>query len=858
MPQYKAGSKTLTGLQGLLADGTWQLLLTNSITGAAATLDSWSLNITPQVAVNPVVSTETTVGGTLMATEFSILFPEQEVSGTYTIQLGSDILDQFGDGQDPTSSAGLDALRGVGQNGPTTTMQYSALNLPMPIPASTTNTLGQTVAGTATSSISVPDSFMISGDQTAAGLSVMQVELDVSFPADSNLTATLTHEDSLGDVLGTVTLFSGVGSGKNTANFTNTVFDDNASTPIQNGSAVLRDLQPPAVSGNRLRAGAGQNVQGTWVLTITNNATGATGTINGWSLTFQRPILNTGLGEQGSDDATVSFQIFTLNPSDPLSSEVWTPVGPASSTYEAGQVNAIAVDPSDASGNTVYVGGASGGIWKTTDFLTTSPNGPTWVPLTNFGPDTAVNIASITIFPVNGNPNDSIIIAATGGASSGEEGTYAPGVGFLISTNGGTTWNLDDSTDNVSSVNDTSSEIGDTSNILPIDSTARDRMFVDTIAYQVTVDPELTPTGQMIIYAALSVPSGSTSTAGGIWESLNTGQTWTQVLKGNATSVVLDQNSGLLLDPNSGQPPSNGPGSPTYAGNDQIVFAGIVGQGVYMSTNQGQSWALMAGNVGNPQIVDLVTGKNVNPAMPEPTPNGAEGRIVLAVPAATNNYVESELYAGWLYAAVATASGGFDGLFITKDFGQNWTQIQLDSLPPPTAGGIYNQAVPVQPGAVNGDSPTQYAITDGFEGNVDLAVTVDPQNPNITYLGGFGGNGYNSDTGLIRVDATNLQDADSLVGVLYDSQGNLTLQTSAWTTVNSVTDGEPAYVSEVGGLGGGGFEAEGIEPAAYLNFIRDPNEPFLADSTLYVENVASFSNSGARRNLDTNGCAHNR
>ena len=49
------------------------------------------------------------------------------------------------------------------------------------------------------------------------------------------------------------------------------------------------------------------------------------------------------------------------------------------------------------------------------------------------------------------------------------------------------------------------------------------------------------------------------------------------MLKGNATSVVLDQNSGLLLDPNSGQPPSNGPGSPTYAGNDQIVFAGIAG-----------------------------------------------------------------------------------------------------------------------------------------------------------------------------------------------------------------------------------------------------------------------------------------
>ena len=36
----------------------------------------------------------------------------------------------------------------------------------------------------------------------------------------------------------------------------------------------------------------------------------------------------------------------------------------------------------------------------------------------------------------------------------------------------------------------------------------------------------------------------------------------------------------------------------------------------------------------------------------------------------------------------------------------------------------------------------------------------------------------------------------------------------------------------------------GFEPADYLNFVRDPLDPFLVDSTLNVENVASFSNSG--------------
>ncbi len=125
----------------------------------------------------------------------------------------------------------------------------------------------------------------------------------------------------------------------------------------------------------------------------------------------------------------------------------------------------------------------------------------------------------------------------------------------------------------------------------------------------------------MIIYAALS------GTNGGIWRSENTGQTWTQVLAGNATSVVLDQDSGIVLDPVT---------DTDVQGNLQIVYAGIEGQGVYMSTNQGQSWTLMAPGVGNPLIVNLYDNKDTNAGIPaaQSNPNGVEGRIVLSVPAA--------------------------------------------------------------------------------------------------------------------------------------------------------------------------------------------------------------------------------
>ena len=60
--------------------------------------------------------------------------------------------------------------------------------------------------------------------------------------------------------------------------------------------------------------------------------------------------------------------------------------------------------------------------------------------------------------------------------------------------NGGQTWNLYDSTDNVDA----------NGNVLPIDSPNRDRMFIGMTAFKVVVDPQLTPKGQVIIYAAMS------------------------------------------------------------------------------------------------------------------------------------------------------------------------------------------------------------------------------------------------------------------------------------------------------------------------------------------------------------------
>ena len=207
--------------------GVWTLQLTNTKTGSTGMLDNWSLNITPVITVTPSTQTGT-------ATTFTIGFPLQQLSGTYTVQFGPNILDTAGEALDINQNAGLAVLRNQDQNGPTTTSPYTAADLPMTIP----RPVSSTTPGTVSSSITVPDSFVIQGDTTQAGASVMQVQLSLTYPNDPDLTATLYHYDLTGqNLLGQVILFSGVGTGTNTANFNNTVFDDNAGTPIQNGSA---------------------------------------------------------------------------------------------------------------------------------------------------------------------------------------------------------------------------------------------------------------------------------------------------------------------------------------------------------------------------------------------------------------------------------------------------------------------------------------------------------------------------------------------------------------------------------------------------------------------------------------------
>ncbi len=125
----------------------------------------------------------------------------------------------------------------------------------------------------------------------------------------------------------------------------------------------------------------------------------------------------------------------------------WTPLGPsplASDSSGSGQqdygwvtgrATAVAVDQNDPSGNTVYLGGAFGGLWKSTNAA-----GPVasvqWSPLIDH--EATLAVGAIALKP----DNSSVVLVGTGESNSSVDSYY--GLGFLRSASGGTpgSWTL--------------------------------------------------------------------------------------------------------------------------------------------------------------------------------------------------------------------------------------------------------------------------------------------------------------------------------------------------------------------------------------------------------------------------------
>jgi hypothetical protein len=200
------------------------------------------------------------------------------------------------------------------------------------------------------------------------------------------------------------------------------------------------------------------------------------------TLNHQRPLL-----EVLEDRCLLSTSI-------PLSPFNWTPVGPApigapDGRGSTGRISALATDPTNAS--IIYVGAASGGIWKTTNA------GQTWLPKSDF--QASLNIGAIALAPSN--PN--IIYAGTGENNF----TGLPGHGILKSTDAGDHWTL-------------------------LGQSVFDGKAISAIV--------INPTNPNVVYVTIS------ENGAGVWRSTDGGNSWTAL---NPDGSI----SGLVMDPTNPQ-----------------------------------------------------------------------------------------------------------------------------------------------------------------------------------------------------------------------------------------------------------------------------------------------------------------
>ncbi len=229
----------------------------------------------------------------------------------------------------------------------------------------------------------------------------------------------------------------------------------------------------------------------------------------------------------------------------PSSAGGWVPLGPVPLASDAtgdgfqnynqvsGRATAVAIDPADPSGNTIYIGGAQGGVWKSVNAATSAANNVTWTAIAD--DQATLSIGSIAIQPGNSVPANSLILVGTGEPDNSADSYF--GLGFLRSTNGGSTWEPLIST--------ASSTFG----TLSFSGLGAARMAFSS-ASNSTVVAAMAATAEGVDAGAVT-----SNTMPGLYTSTDAGQTWTYdalssggaAQATSATSVVYNSTAGLFF-----------------------------------------------------------------------------------------------------------------------------------------------------------------------------------------------------------------------------------------------------------------------------------------------------------------------
>jgi hypothetical protein len=332
----------------------------------------------------------------------------------------------------------------------------------------------------------------------------------------------------------------------------------------------------------------------------------------------------------------------------------------------AGRVTAIAIDQADPSGNTVYVGGASGGLWRSTNAATANPANVQWTPLID-------DQATLAVGAIALKPGSSSTILVGTGEPNFAGGNYY-GLGILRSTNGGGSWTQITSADNGAE---------------PFKG-----LGVTSFAFS-TSNTSLVVVGLSGLTNGSNLGAIPNAAVRGIYYSTDSGATWKLAsIKDGATTIDQGSVPSVVYNPVS-----------------NIFMAAVRFHGIYTSTD-GINWSRLANqpsatlSTANCPATPVSTGCPMGRGQLSVQPNTGEAFLWYVNDNEVNQGVFKTGDNGATWIAMSTS--GITGCGDSDGCGssQGLYNLEVAAVPNPTGTDLYVGAVNLFKCVVNAANPT--------------------------------------------------------------------------------------------------------------------------------------------------------